>query len=501
MKAGYIGVTRSKRPLKRPWEARVALGGEHKLIGRYGTAREAAIARDRAVLHYHLDTPLQVSSVSARLGAADIATLRAETKTAWKTTTATTYTGVYETKRGLFYARLPRRPPIYLGTFATALEAAEMVDRAALHLGLPIRNLPERALRPLTEKKFLAVTARRRTKREGQITGVCMSSNPSLPRPWMARFTVRKGQTVFLGRYETERAAGIACDRAALYYGGRAGVNARPGQHLRPLNFPEESRRLGAASARTLREEQREIYTATLTSKYRGVTTARQGFHAHFHDATRSMHFLGYYLDEKDAARAVDRASLFLRGRKGARNFPRADLTPASPEELRREARRRWKLKTASQYQGVGVYEDRWRAIISENRQNHSLGLFDTQEEAALAYDAAARALGRSRGSLNFPDRDTPPKLPKELACEARRRFKETTTSEYTGVQWDRRAGEWVALIQVEGRSYYLGQFAKEVDAARAYDRQALRLRGRDPRWDRFLNFPDEAPLLQRRSR
>jgi hypothetical protein len=60
-------------------------------------------------------------------------------------------------------------------------------------------------------------------------------------------------------------------------------------------------------------------------------------------------------------------------------------------------------------------------------------------------------------------------------------------TSCYKGVSWDKRSGKWRAKIKWRGKAYYLGYFAAEIDAARAYDQKARELFGPYAR----LNFPD----------
>jgi hypothetical protein len=41
-------------------------------------------------------------------------------------------------------------------------------------------------------------------------------------------------------------------------------------------------------------------------------------------------------------------------------------------------------------------------------------------------------------------------------------------TSRYRGVYWDRRRGRWYASAKLNGRSYFLGRFRDEADAAKA---------------------------------
>jgi hypothetical protein len=58
-----------------------------------------------------------------------------------------------------------------------------------------------------------------------------------------------------------------------------------------------------------------------------------------------------------------------------------------------------------------------------------------------------------------------------------RRKYK-ITTSKYRGVWYDKSRKKWRAQIMLEYRSIYIGQFATENEAARAYDETAKRLLG-----------------------
>lgn len=60
-------------------------------------------------------------------------------------------------------------------------------------------------------------------------------------------------------------------------------------------------------------------------------------------------------------------------------------------------------LKTRQPYKGVRCVGRRWTAHIQIRRRRRHLGLFDTAESAARAYDAAAVALFGEFARLNFP--------------------------------------------------------------------------------------------------
>lgn len=83
-------------------------------------------------------------------------------------------------------------------------------------------------------------------------------------------------------------------------------------------------------------------------------------------------------------------------------------------ENLRRVSRQQnnWNCRgqdkaTSSIYKGVGYHKDRrkYQAYISLNRKKIYLGLFVTEEEAAIAYDLKAEELFGEYANLNFPDR------------------------------------------------------------------------------------------------
>jgi len=68
-----------------------------------------------------------------------------------------------------------------------------------------------------------------------------------------------------------------------------------------------------------------------------------------------------------------------------------------------------------------------------------------------------------------------------------RRKFKSYSLSKYKGVDWSKDMKRWRARILVNGKRIYLGSFKSELDAAKAYDRAALKYHGDFA----CLNFPD----------
>jgi hypothetical protein len=62
------------------------------------------------------------------------------------------------------------------------------------------------------------------------------------------------------------------------------------------------------------------------------------------------------------------------------------------------------KRKTSSKAGYTGVYQEnnRFRAVISINRKSVHIGMFDTAEEAALAYNKKSKELYGEGGKINI---------------------------------------------------------------------------------------------------
>ena len=143
----------------------------------------------------------------------------------------------------------------HVSSFATARLAAEAYDRAVLHYfgATAPRNFPEKRLSAADAGTLRAELRRSARATTSKYFGVARRGGR-----WCAAISV-DGRPVFLGNWETERAAGEAYDRAVRFF------NVDESR----LNFPR--RRLTASSPSDLRKLAHAQFKATTGSRYRGV--------------------------------------------------------------------------------------------------------------------------------------------------------------------------------------------------------------------------------------
>lgn len=121
-----------------------------------------------------------------------------------------------------------------------------------------------------------------------------------------------------------------------------------------------------------------------------------------------------------------------------------------------------------SGYKGVRFHKasKKWKAEITKDYKNYHIGMFDTPEEAARAYDAKAVELFGEFAKLNFPGEPLI-KIPKKIV-------RSDNTSGYRGVTWNKRRRKWDVRVYKDGKTFYSGYFDCKHEAAKMYNEKAL---------------------------
>jgi hypothetical protein len=120
-----------------------------------------------------------------------------------------------------------------------------------------------------------------------------------------------------------------------------------------------------------------------------------------------------------------------------------------------------------------------------QTKRLQHIGCYASEEDAARAYDCAAVQAHGPGAKRNFPGEAI-----SEPPATVGEKQKQRSSSRYIGVTWKKAVSSWqVRLWDPQTKhEQYIGIFASEEDAARAYDCAAVQARGPDAQ----RNFPGE---------
>lgn len=149
--------------------------------------------------------------------------------------------------------------------------------------------------------------------------------------------------------------------------------------------------------------------------------------------------------------------------------------------DSRGNSRNQRKIKpTGSKYKGVRPsYKGQWKAVIRtgmDNKQTTIKSSFPSERWAAIAYDIYARKYHGEFAVLNFPDAPVDEiRQVQEFIDSWQFRGK---TSRFRGVSWLKTAQRWVVSFWTGKRVQSFGRFVDEIEAAKAYNQEAIRIFG-----------------------
>ncbi|KAL0050257.1 hypothetical protein WJX82_007522 [Trebouxia sp. C0006] len=241
---------------------------------------------------------------------------------------------------------------------------------------------------------------------------------------------------VSVGYYDTEENAARAYDRAAIGLLGRDNCSITTNFPLGDYDEEIVPQLIGKTREEvktTLKNERakvprRRFSSRQRTSRYMGVGSSnrKNQWQARILVHGKVTH-LGYYETEEEAARVYDRVSISLHGEAAQTNFPPGEYQGQDTREYsgldREDLQRALGVKPmdkSSKFRGVSKKKGKWEAKVMVNRKWAYRELFDSEEEAARAYDGAVWRLKpkEAKSYVNFKER--PGQASTKLAKAAR---------------------------------------------------------------------------------
>jgi hypothetical protein len=402
--------------------AQIRYDSKRHTVGSFDTKQEAALAYDRAARQRGMDTLLNYDSIKA----AEEAAAQAQTEHILvhpkqpKSRPSSGFYGVYARGKRwqvtIYYGSKNHN----LGTFDTKQEAALAYDSEARQYG---KDMPLN----YESNKVAEDTAVQAQAEHILVHDMCAGPKQPKPRPpsgfygvtasgkrWKAQIRY-DGKTHHLSCFDTKQEAALVYDKAA-----------RQCEENMLLNYDS----IKAAEEAAVQAQAEHILVHDMCagpkqpkprppSGFYGVSANGKRWQAKiFYDS--KDHYLGIFDTKQEAALAYDR-----KVRQCGKDKPLNYESIAAAEEAAAQAQaeiyadalcagpKQPKPRPASGFYGVTANGKRWKtkihasngkrwqATICYDSKTHHLGIFDTKQQAALAYDRAARQCGKDK-SLNY---------------------------------------------------------------------------------------------------
>jgi hypothetical protein len=312
---------------------------------------------------------------------------------------------------------------------------------------------------------------------------------------WSKKFAAEGGGTLADTYFDDDPWMCPKCDpcytkRAAKRAVKLVGKEKKEEEGEEEVEVEEEEMAMSTAT-KGVRQQGKKKERAHLASGCYGVSANGKRWQAKIGYGGKKR-YLGTFDTKQEAALAYDKEARKSGGENTLLNYDTIEEAEEAAVQARVEyGPSRQRARPASGYYGVcadgksGVRG--WKAAIYYGCKRHHLGIFDTRQGAALAYDKEARKSGGENTLLNY---DTIEEA-EEAAAQARveygpARQRARPASGYYGVRVH-GSKRCRAIIRYDGKDHHLGSFDTKQEAALVYDKE-VRKRGREGE-NQLLNY------------
>jgi phage anti-repressor protein len=215
------------------------------------------------------------------------------------------------------------------------------------------------------------------------------------------------------------------------------------------------------------------------TGKYKGVcwSSDKNKWKAEL-KKEYTISFLGYYENEKDAAKAYNDYALFVNKTENKNyvlnNIPNYISQPRDVPNLNKEKSNE---KKSSKYIGVSYDSKRKYYVVGIKFENktYNLGRNESEEECAKIYNQQALYFN-NHFNTNYNLNDIPDYKTIEKDFRVKENKKQNTSTKYFGVTFNKTTNKFRACLVFNKKQIHLGFFENELDAAKAYNKTASEL-------------------------